>query len=265
MTFRPGPRAGPCRVRPDPRSAGVSPDRRRPQARPDGEPPLRPQDTRRCRGLPSRPIPETALRPAHGGTASGPADGSTAFRPIRAGTAVRPTPRGTAVRPTHRRTAVRPAHRGLPSGSADRGAVTVEAALALCSLALVTALAVGAVAAVGASVRCTDSARELARLAARGEPDRGRAVAARLAPSGARIELAVDGDEATAVVTAEPVRALPVHVSGRAVAVLEPAAAAAATTPQDGSAASGDHAVPQPDSTPARVDRTPQDTTGAQP
>jgi hypothetical protein len=142
--------------------------------------------------------------------------------------------------------------------------VTVEAALALSSLALVTALAVGAVAAVGASVRCTDSARELARLAARGEPDRGRAVAARLAPSGARIELAVDGDEATAVVTAEPVRVLPVHVSGRAVAVLEPAAAAA--TPRDEAAEPGDHgAVPQPDGTPARVDRTPQETTGAPP
>lgn len=126
---------------------------------------------------------------------------------------------GTGARP-HRRC----------GGSSDRGAVTVEAALALGSLALVTALAVSAVAAVGASVRCTDAARELARLAARGEPDRGRTLAARLAPTGARIELTVRGDEAVAEVTAAAVPSLPVHVSARAVSVLEPGAQAPPTT-----------------------------------
>ncbi len=109
----------------------------------------------------------------------------------------------------------------------DRGAVTVEAALALGCLAATTALAIAAIASVGASVRCTDAARELARAAARGEPDHGRAVAARLAPPGARIVLTIRGDEATAEVTAAPVSALPVRVSGRAVAVLEPGVAAA--------------------------------------
>ena len=104
----------------------------------------------------------------------------------------------------------------------DRGAVTIEAALALCSLTLVAALALGAIGAGAASVRCTDAARELVRLAAHGEPDRGRTVAAHLAPAGARIELTVRGDEAVAEVTAAPVRLLPVHVVGRAVAVLEP-------------------------------------------
>jgi hypothetical protein len=232
MPPRPGPRAGPCRAGPGPRSAGIlSRDRRRARRRGSG-PPLRARGTRRGRGVASRPIRDTALHPAPGGIAVGPVY------------------RGTTLRPSYRGTAFGLTHRGLPSGSADRGAVTVEAALALSSLALVTALAVGAVAAVGASVRCTDSARELARLAARGEPERGRAVATRLAPSGARIELAVDGDEATAVVTAEPVRLLPVHVSGRAVAVLEPTAAAGATTPRDGAAGPRDRgAVPQPDST----------------
>ena len=114
-----------------------------------------------------------------------------------------------------------------PSGRSDRsdrGAVTVEAALALGSLAVVTTLAVGALTAVGASIRCTDAARELARLAARGEPDRGHAVAARLAPRDAQITLTIRGDEATAEVAAAPVPALPVRVSGRAVAVLEPGA-----------------------------------------
>ena len=110
------------------------------------------------------------------------------------------------------------------SGGSDRGAVTVEAALALGSLAVVTTLAVGALTAVGASIRCTDAARELARLAARGEPDRGRAVATRLAPRDAQITLTIRGDEATAEVAAAPVPALPVRVSGRAVAVLEPGA-----------------------------------------
>ena len=106
----------------------------------------------------------------------------------------------------------------------DRGAVTVEAALALCTLTLVVAMAVGAITAAAVSVRCTDAARELVRLAARGEPDRGRAVAARLAPADARIELVVRGDEAIGEVTAAPLRLLPVHLTGRAMAVLEPGA-----------------------------------------
>jgi len=63
-----------------------------------------------------------------------------------------------------------------PPGSvtADRGAVTVEAALALSTLVVFLALALGALAAVTESIRCVDAARELARLAARGEPERGR-------------------------------------------------------------------------------------------
>lgn len=86
------------------------------------------------------------------------------------------------------------------------------------------AVAIGAVAAAAASVRCIDAARELARLAARGEPDRGREIAGRLAPSGARIELVVRGDEVVAEVTAAAMPPLPLRVGGRAVAVLEPGA-----------------------------------------
>jgi len=114
--------------------------------------------------------------------------------------------------------------RPAPSLWGDRGAVAVEAALALCTLTLVVAMAVGAITAAAVSVRCTDAARELVRLAARGEPDRGRAVAARLAPANARIELVVRGDEAIGEVTAAPLRLLPVHLTGRAMAVLEPGA-----------------------------------------
>lgn len=110
-----------------------------------------------------------------------------------------------------------------PPAAGDTGAVTVEAALALCVLTVFLTLALGALAAVAQSMRCADAARELARLAARGEPDRGRSVAARLAPTGARLELAQDGDTVVAVVSARLVGALPIAVSGRAVAALESA------------------------------------------
>ena len=117
-----------------------------------------------------------------------------------------------------------PGHRWMrrPPGGADRGAVTVEAALALCSLAVFLAVAVGSVVAVAASIRCIDAARELARLAARGEPDRGRTVAADLAPSGARLVLVREDDVVVAEVSTELLRPLAVRISGRAVAALEP-------------------------------------------
>ncbi len=97
----------------------------------------------------------------------------------------------------------------------------MEAALALCALTVFLTLALGALAAVAQSMRCADAARELARLAARGEPDRGRSVAARLAPTGARLDLVQDGDTVVAVVSARLVGALPITVSGGAVAALE--------------------------------------------
>jgi hypothetical protein len=122
-----------------------------------------------------------------------------------------------AARPPVRRCRGRP-----PSDDSDRGAVTVEAALALCSLVVVLALSIAAIAAVAASVRCLDASRELARLAARGEPDRGRAVAAELAPAGARVELVRVEDTVTASVSVQLVRPLPMRIGGRAVAAVEP-------------------------------------------
>lgn len=110
---------------------------------------------------------------------------------------------------------------------AERGAVTVEAAIALGALTLVVLAALGAVATVAAAVRCTDAARELVRLAARGEADRGRTAAEALAPRGATIELTVGGAEVRAVVTAAPVGPVPVRVGGTAVGALEPGAVAA--------------------------------------
>jgi len=112
--------------------------------------------------------------------------------------------------------------RGRPR---DSGSVTVEAALALCSLVAFLTLAVGAIAATIGALRCLDAARELARLAARGEPDRGRAVAAQLAPAGAQFEVTRADDTVTAEVWVPLARPLPVRISGRAVAAAEPGAA----------------------------------------
>jgi hypothetical protein len=101
--------------------------------------------------------------------------------------------------------------------------VTVEAALALCSLMLVLALAIGALASVGAELRCMDAAREAARLIARGESERAHQAAAVIAPAGALIEVMVRGDEVTAQVSARVIGKLSgLVVSARAVGVLEP-------------------------------------------
>lgn len=48
--------------------------------------------------------------------------------------------------------------------SGDRGAVTVEAAIALFALVTVLALSFAGIAAVADQLRCTDAAREAARL-----------------------------------------------------------------------------------------------------
>lgn len=110
----------------------------------------------------------------------------------------------------------------MPTG--DRGSVTVEAALALCSLVAVLALVLAAVSAVAAQLRCIDAAREAARLTARGEPDRAEKIARRIAPRGAMVVVTVRGDEVTARVSANPAAGLlpGVDVGAEAAAVLEP-------------------------------------------
>ncbi len=108
--------------------------------------------------------------------------------------------------------------------AAERGAVTVEAALALCSLLAVLALALAGVSAVSAQLRCMDAAREAARLTARGEPEHGQQIAQQLAPGGASVQIAVQGEEVVVEVAADPVGGLlpGVDVRAEAVAMLEP-------------------------------------------
>ncbi|MGH3911057.1 MAG: TadE family type IV pilus minor pilin [Pseudonocardiaceae bacterium] len=112
-----------------------------------------------------------------------------------------------------------------PVGPADdRGTVTVEAALALCSLVVVLALMLAGVSAVAAKLRCVDAAREAARLTVRGEQDRGEDLARRLAPRDAVVQVSVRGDEVTARVSADPVAGLlpGIEIVAEAAAILEP-------------------------------------------
>lgn len=119
--------------------------------------------------------------------------------------------------------------------------MTVEAALALCSLMVVLALAIGAVASVGAQLRCTDAAREATRLIVRGEPERARQAAAVIAPAGARVEVEMRGDEVTTTVSARVAGRLGgLVISGRAVGVLEPGVLAVAGPPGASGEGGGD-------------------------
>lgn len=108
----------------------------------------------------------------------------------------------------------------------DRGAVTVESAFALSAFIVVLGFALGAVAAVNDQLRCTDAAREAARLVARGEDDTARAAAAEIAPDGADIAIAVAGDTISVDVRAAPLSGLlpGVHLHGEAYAIREPGA-----------------------------------------
>lgn len=110
----------------------------------------------------------------------------------------------------------------------DRGAVSVEAALAVCSLVLFLGLLLAGVTAVVAQLRCTDAAVEAARLVARGERQRADEAVARLGPANARSVVQVQGDEVSVEVSvARWAGLLPIPwIGSRAFAVVEPAVAA---------------------------------------
>jgi hypothetical protein len=86
----------------------------------------------------------------------------------------------------------------------------------------VLVLAVGALAAMVAQVRCVDSAREAARLAARGD-DRGATdVVARLGPDGSVLKVRRDGAYVVARVTAWAPLLPALSLAAEAVAAVEP-------------------------------------------
>lgn len=103
----------------------------------------------------------------------------------------------------------------------ESGMVTVEAAYALAAIAAFLLIGLGAVAAVSAQIRCTDAAREVARLTAAGD-DSARSVGAEVAPAGAGIAVSGENDRVVVEVSAD-VPLLPfVRVSAKAVAAREP-------------------------------------------
>jgi hypothetical protein len=85
---------------------------------------------------------------------------------------------------------------------------------------LVAGLAGGA--ALVVQVRCVDSAREAARLAARGDDAAATDAAHRIGPAGAVLQLRRDGAFVVARVSAAPTPLLGVRIVAEAVAAREP-------------------------------------------
>ncbi|GAA2336593.1 TadE family type IV pilus minor pilin [Saccharopolyspora halophila] len=109
-----------------------------------------------------------------------------------------------------------------PGAGADRGAVTVEAALGICSLVVVFALLLHGAGAVFDQLRCQDAAVEAARLFARGDRERAERAVRAIAPDEARLSTEVTGDRVDVAITA-PLRLVPGRsLRARATAVLEP-------------------------------------------
>ncbi|MGV9991090.1 TadE family type IV pilus minor pilin [Streptomyces sp. NPDC003374] len=106
----------------------------------------------------------------------------------------------------------------------DRGFVTAEAAMVLPVLVLVVTALVWGLLVVLAQIGCVDAARAGARAAARQDPDGAVTALARgVAPRGARVTVAREGDQVRVVVVADPpgMGALPFELREEAVAEAE--------------------------------------------
>jgi hypothetical protein len=106
----------------------------------------------------------------------------------------------------------------------DEGSVTVEAALGLAGLTVVTVLLLAGLTVLTGQLRCTDAAREAARLLARGQPQEAAAAVHAIAPPGAALDIRQAGEAITVKVTAQPAGGLlpAVHLNATAYAVAEP-------------------------------------------
>ncbi|WP_035718081.1 MULTISPECIES: TadE family type IV pilus minor pilin [Gordonia] len=106
----------------------------------------------------------------------------------------------------------------------ESGMVTVEAAYAVAAIVVMVLIAVGAIAAVTTQIRCTDAAREVARLSAAGDAA-AREAAQQLAGDDARVSISAS-DEHVVVEVRSDVAMLPgLTISARAVAAKEPTGA----------------------------------------
>jgi hypothetical protein len=97
--------------------------------------------------------------------------------------------------------------------------VTVEAAIAVCALLVVMGFAAAGLTAAIEQMRCTDAAREAARLTARGERQRGEDSVGQILP-GAGVVFRDEGDAVRVVVTKRGPLGVP--LSAEAFAVVEP-------------------------------------------
>lgn len=106
----------------------------------------------------------------------------------------------------------------------DRGAVTVEAAVALCSLVVVLAVVLAGLSAVTGQLRCTDAAAAVARMLIRGQYEQAHRAVRRRAPQGAQLRVRVHGRMVTVTVVAQALGGLlpGVELRGSAAGVLEP-------------------------------------------
>lgn len=106
----------------------------------------------------------------------------------------------------------------------DRGAVTVEAAMTMAVFALVLTLSIGGLLVLTDQIRCVDAAREAARLTARGDPEKAKQAASRIAPANAKITVTTEGEHIEVHIQATPVRGLlpGVELHEEAFAVREP-------------------------------------------
>ncbi len=131
---------------------------------------------------------------------------------------------------------------GNPGGRRDAGAVTVEAALGICSVVAVFAVSLGGLSVLVTHLRCTDAALEAARLIARGDRARAETAVTRIAPRGARLRMSVRGDEVTATVSVSALGGLVpgYEVSSSAFAVMEPGAVRGAAQARTAQARTGD-------------------------
>ena len=97
-----------------------------------------------------------------------------------------------------------------------------RAAIALSAIVVVVVLCLGAVLAASANIRCIDSAREAARLAARGDEAKAVQAAQRIAPDGAKVSVRSEGEHVIATVTAKVVLLPLLDLRAEAVAAREP-------------------------------------------
>jgi Flp pilus assembly protein TadG len=119
------------------------------------------------------------------------------------------------------------AWRGAWRGAArrgDRGSATAELAVAFPVVVLLLLAGIGGIDAMLTKLRCLDSAREAARVSARGGS--GEQAGRLAAPNGATVSVSVTGDSVRAVVRAKVRLLVPLlpalTVEGNAVAAVEP-------------------------------------------